>query len=246
MSPSASTDGFLGGRLRLAQVPGYRAGADPVFLAAAVPAAPGESVLELGCGAGTALFCLGARVGGLHLVGLERDEAAAALARANAAANEIAAEIVTGDVAAMPDALRAESFDHVMMNPPFFRSGPASLDAARRGARHEDTPLGIWLDAGLRRLRPGGSLAVVQRAERVPELLSALGGRAGALALRPLAPRAGRQAKLVLLTGRKGARAPFRLLPPFVLHAGDSHLSDGDDYTPAATAILRDGAAFPD
>ena len=124
MSPSASTDGFLGGRLRLAQVPGYRAGADPVFLAAAVPAAPGESVLELGCGAGTALFCLGARVGGLHLVGLERDAEAAALARANAAANEIAAEIVTGDVAAMPDALRAESFDHVMMNPPFFRSGP--------------------------------------------------------------------------------------------------------------------------
>jgi len=246
MSLSASTDAFLGGRLRLAQVPGYRAGADPVFLAAAVPAAPGESVLELGCGAGTALFCLGARVGGLRLVGLERDAEAAALAQANAEANGIAAGIVTGDVAAMPDTLRAMSFDHVMMNPPFFRSGSASGDAARRDARHEDTPLGLWLDAGLKRLRSGGSLAIIQRAERVPELLSGLGGRAGALALRPLAPRAGREAKLVLLTARKGARTPFRLLPPFVLHAGDSHLSDGDDSTPEAAAILRDAGAFPD
>jgi len=246
MSPSASTDAFLGGRLRLGQVPGYRAGADPVFLAAAVPAAPGESVLELGCGAGTALLCLGARVGGLHLVGLERDAEAAALAQANARANGIAAEIVTGDFAAMPDTLRAMSFDHVMMNPPFFRSGPASGDAARRDARHEDTPLGLWLEAGLKRLRSGGSLAIIQRAERVPELLSGLGGRAGALALRPLAPRAGREAKLVLLTARKGARTPFRLLPHFVLHAGDSHLSDGDDYTPEAAAILRDAGAFPD
>lgn len=246
MSPSASTDAFLGGRLRLAQVPGYRAGADPVFLAAAVPAAAGESVLEFGCGAGTALLCLGARVEGLRLAGLERDAEAAALARANAAANAIDAEIVTGDVAAMPGALRAESFDHVMMNPPFFRAGSASLEAARRRARHADTPLSTWLDAGLRRLRPGGSIVIVQRAERVPELLSGLGDRAGALALRPLAPRQGREAKLFLLTGCKGARAPFRLLPPFVLHAGDSHLSDDDDYTPGATAILRDGAAFPD
>lgn len=246
MCPSGSTDAFLGGRLRLSQVPGYRAGADPVFLAAAVPARPGESVLDLGTGAGTALFCLAARVQGLHLAGLERDPEAVALARANAAANAIDAEIVEGDLAAMPASLRARSFDHVMMNPPFFAHGTASPDPARRGARHAETPLAAWLDAGVRRLASGGSLTVIARAERLAELLAGLDARLGALTLRPLAARAGRPAKLVLLTGRKGARAPLALLAPFIVHEGDSHLSDGDDHTPAATAILREGAAFPD
>ena len=52
---TTTEDLFLDGRLRIRQpANGYRAGADPVFLAAAVPAKPGESVLELGCGAGVA------------------------------------------------------------------------------------------------------------------------------------------------------------------------------------------------
>ena len=50
-----SCDGFLGGRLKIFQPKsGYRAATDPVFLAAAVPAQAGQSVLELGCGAGVA------------------------------------------------------------------------------------------------------------------------------------------------------------------------------------------------
>jgi hypothetical protein len=34
------------------------------------------------------------------------------------------------------------------------------------------------------------------------------------------------------------------LLSPFVLHEGATHLRDGDNLTPAARAILRDGAAL--
>ncbi|MDJ1006507.1 MAG: methyltransferase [Paracoccaceae bacterium] len=242
----ASTDAFLGGRLQIAQAEGYRAGADPVFLAAAVQARPGEAVLELGCGVGTALLCLGRRVEGLSLTGLERDPAQAALAEANAARNAIPLDVWRGDLTRMPETLAARTFDHVMMNPPFFRDGSPSGDRTRAGARHEDTPLAAWIDAGLRRLRSGGRLTVIHRTERVPDLLAAIGGRAGDTTLRPLAPRVGRPAKLVVLSATKGARGPFRLLPPFVLHTGDSHGQDGDDYTPAASAILREGFGFPD
>ena len=59
-------DAFLGGRLHLWQpVNGYRAGVDPVLLAASVNARAGQAVLELGCGGGTAMLCLGKRVSGL-------------------------------------------------------------------------------------------------------------------------------------------------------------------------------------
>ncbi|MEO0760305.1 MAG: hypothetical protein AAFZ09_00575, partial [Pseudomonadota bacterium] len=56
-------DRLLGGRVGLNQpLSGYRAATDPVLLAAAVPAAGGETVLELGIGAGAAVLCLAARV----------------------------------------------------------------------------------------------------------------------------------------------------------------------------------------
>ena len=83
-----SVDGFLGGQLRLAQPKiGYRAGIDPVLLAAACPAQRGQEVLELGCGVGVASLCLGRRVPGLALHGVEILHDYAQMARENAARN---------------------------------------------------------------------------------------------------------------------------------------------------------------
>lgn len=238
-------DGFLGGRLRIAQpVRGYRAGADAVMLAAACPARPGESVLELGCGAGVALLCLGARVPGLALTGLELQPVYAALARRNAAANGIAARVAEGDLAHMPALLRGESFDHVIANPPYFLGGTVAPDAGRGTARHEDTPLSDWIAAGLRRLRPGGTITLIQRADRLDAILSALAGKAGAVQIFPISARAGREAGRVILLARKGARTPLRLHFPFVLHAKPSHSADAEDLTEAAQAVLREGAAL--
>ncbi|MCW3780438.1 tRNA1(Val) (adenine(37)-N6)-methyltransferase [Defluviimonas salinarum] len=240
-------DGFLNGRLRIAQPKGgYRAAMDPVLLAAAVPAKPGESVLELGCGAGVASLCLGARVAGLRLTGLELQAAYAALARRNADRNGLSFEVVEGDLQAVPAALRAQSFDHVIANPPYYPAGggTAAADPGRETALREATPLAVWMAAGLRRLRPGGWLTVIQSADRLPDLIGALGPGAGSLTLLPIAARAGRPAGRIILRARKGGRAPFRLLAPLILHEGAGHLADGDDHTAAARAILRDGAAI--
>lgn len=238
-----SDDGFLGGRLQILQPrTGYRAATDPVLLAAACPARPGQSVLELGCGAGVASLCLGARVPGLVQTGLERQPAYAALARQNAARNALALTVAEGDVARMPAALR-HPFDHVIANPPWFApsSGTAAADPGREAANREQTPLSLWIDAATRRLAPGGWLTLIHEAARLPDLLAAIDARLGTLALLPLAPRAGRPATRVILRARKGGRAPFRLLAPFVLHEGPAHDGDRDSFAPAAQAVLRHG-----
>lgn len=238
-------DAFLGGRLTLRQpARGYRAGADAVMLAAACPAQPGQRVLELGCGAGVALFCLGARVRGLSLTGLERQPALADLARHNAAATGTAARIISGDLSAMPPELRAQSFDHVIANPPFFAAGTPAPDAARAAARHEDTPLADWIDAGLRRLAPSGTLTLIHRAEALGRILGALEGRAGGIAVLPVTSRHGHPAGRVIVAARKGARSPLRLLSPFILHEKPAHDRDAEDLTPAAQAVLRHAAAI--
>ncbi|WP_343081478.1 tRNA1(Val) (adenine(37)-N6)-methyltransferase [Ostreiculturibacter nitratireducens] len=240
-------DGFLGGRLRILQPRrGYRAATDPVLLAAAVIARQGDSVLELGCGAGVASLCLAARVPGLTLAGLEVQPSYADLARRNAALNGFAFEVVEGDLSRMPAALRARSFDHVIANPPFFppASGTTAADAGRERAQREATPLADWIDAALKRLTPGGRITLIQRTERLPEILALLSGRAGDVAALPVAAREGREAGRVIVIARKGAKGPFRLAAPFILHAGATHISDGDDYTEAARVVLRTGATL--
>ncbi|MDO5705006.1 MAG: methyltransferase [Paracoccus sp. (in: a-proteobacteria)] len=236
-------DGFLGGRLRIVQpAQGYRAGADAVMLAAACPARAGDRVLELGCGAGVASLCIGARVPGVHLTGIERQSDYAALARRNAEANRIAMRVVTGDLAAMPADLRGPGFDQVIANPPYFAAGTRAPDAGRADARHEDTPLPLWVQAGLRRLRPGGRMVVILRADRLAQVLAATGDRAGDLVILPLAPRVDRDAGRVIVGMRKGARGPLRLRAPLILHAAAAHLADGEDLTDLAAAVLRDSA----
>jgi tRNA1(Val) A37 N6-methylase TrmN6 len=239
---------FLGGRLRLRQPRhGYRAGIDPVLLAAACPAAPGARVLELGCGIGTALFCLARRVPGLTLTGVERDAGIAALARENAADNGIAAEIVTADLAALPAPLRQRQFDLVLANPPYFDRGAStpSVEAGREAGRGEDTPLPAWIATAARRLAPRGRLVVIQQMPRLPEALAACGPDLGGLEVIPLQPRVARAARLFLLRAQKASRAAFCLKPPVLLHDGPAHVTDGDDYHPDIAAVLRDAAALP-
>lgn len=133
-----------------------------MLLAAFVTARPGQSVLELGCGAGVASLALQARVGGLSAVGLEIQADYAALARRNVAENGLELQVIDGDLAVMPEALRARQFDHVIANPPYFRrDGTQAADPGREMALAEKTPLSQWVDAGIRRLKPGGALSVI-------------------------------------------------------------------------------------
>ena len=238
-------DAFLGGNLRVAQPKdGYRAGVDPVLLAASVPARAGDSVLDLGCGAGVAGLCVATRVPGVSLTGLERQPAYAALARRNAQFNGIAMDVVTGDLSDMPAALRQQQFDHVIANPPYFdrSAGTAAQDTGREAALGEQTPLADWVRMAAKRAKPRGTVTFIHRGERLPDLMAAFDRVLGGIEALPLIPRRGRAARLVLVRGRKGGRANFRLYDGWVLHEGERHESDGENYTAATACILRKAA----
>jgi len=181
------------------------------------------------------------------VTGLEVQPDYAALARRNAAENGAALTVFEGDVAAPPAALRALSFDHVMLNPPYFRREPGTeaQDPGRETALAEALPLAAWIATAIRRLRSEGWLTLIHRAERLADVLAALDGRMGAVRIRPLAPRTGRDALTVIVQARKGGRAPLRLLAPLILHQGDRHPGDAPHFSETAAAILSDGAALP-
>jgi tRNA1(Val) A37 N6-methylase TrmN6 len=232
-------DRILGGRLVIRQpAKGYRAGLDAALLAAACDAPDGSRVLEAGCGVGAALLAAAIRRPNARFVGLERDAAALTLARENIAANDLAARVEarSGDVEARPSVAAPGAFDATLANPPFF-DDPAELRAphpAKRGAWMADGGLASWASFLLNATRDGGTLTLIHRADRLADILSLLGGKAGSFQIRPVHPFADAPAKRVLVRAIRSGRAPLRLLPPLVLHD-----RSGAKHTAEAEAILR-------
>jgi len=239
---ATTCDRLLGGRVTLEQpAKGFRAGLDAVLLAASVAAPAAARVLDAGAGTGAAALCLARRRPDLEVVGLEREPATAALARANAARNSGAGRVTieTADLLAPPSAQQAR-FDAVMTNPPFNPpEGRAAPSPARAAAMVDAVGPAAWLVACLARLAPGGRLVLIHRADRLPAVLAALEPSAGAIEIIPLWPGPGAAAaKRVILRCRKGARGPAILRRGLVLH------DETGMFTDAAEALLRHAAAL--
>ena len=220
-------DAFLGGQLRLRQPKsGHRAGHDAMLLAAATLARSGDRVVDFGAGVGAAGLAVAKRVAGIELVLVEIDEALAGLARGNAVANAIPADVVVLDVTSAADAFAAaglapDSADVVLMNPPF--NDPArhrvSPDKAREIA-HVATAatLESWIHASRRILKSGGALTLIWRADGLVEVLAALDRGFGSLAILPVHADAATSAIRVLIRAVKGGKAPLRIHAALMLN----------------------------
>jgi tRNA1(Val) A37 N6-methylase TrmN6 len=247
-TPSFSEDAVLGGRLRLRQpMHGHRVGHDAILLAAATPARSGEHVIDLGAGVGAAGLALATRVPGAVVTLVEIDAELATLAAENAQRNELAARVLVLDVTAPARAfvsagLMPEQAARAMMNPPF--NDPARQRASPNRQRRiaHVAPrdlLANWVRTAARLLSPRGTLSLIWRADGLDDVLRALEGAFGAVAILPVHGRPGGAAIRVLVRATKGSHAPLSLLPGIVLsnHAGEP--------TAQAEAVLRTGAVLP-
>ena len=238
-------DAVLGGSVTLHQpAQGYRVAIDPILLAAACPAGRGETVVDLGCGVGTAALCLARRVPDVRCIGVEVQPALAALADRNARENGIADRVsfLAGDILDRTLPIYARPADHVIVNPPYLKRGAAtpSDNPVKALANIEgEADLAAWVAAAVKAVRPGGTITFIHRADRLPELLALLGARCGGLVIQPLHPKADAAAHRAIVAGRVDQRLPAILLPSLILHEADG------SFTPQVQRVLRDGAALP-
>lgn len=238
-------DAFLGGRLQILQPKrGYRAGIDAVFLAASVPANREHTVLELGAGVGVASLCLARRVPGVQITGLEIQTDLVAIAQENIARNDLQEKltIIEGDLDSLPGDLNQRSFDHVVLNPPFYERESA-VGAPNQSKFVSKIGTGLlledWIASALKRLKPNGHITVIHLAEQLDRLLACLESKTGKAKIYPLWPKQNSSASRVIVTATKGSAAPVCLLPGMMLHV------KGGEYTPEANAVLREGKVCP-
>lgn len=227
-------------KVRLLQAEGgFRTSLDSVMVAAACPAKDGDRVLDMGCGVGGASFCILWRLPKSHVTGVDIQQDHVDLARRNIALNEREgyADFVCEDIR---DFRPEDRFDHILCNPPYLDADsytPSVLTrrATALGHHGSDVTLKDWIDAGFHNLKGGGSLTIIHRADYTDKIIHGMGKKFGAIEIIPLWPKAGQDARRVIVRAIKHRKTPCRLHSGIILH------EDNGNYTKEADAILRDG-----
>lgn len=214
---------------------GFRFSMDALLLASFPDISGVRAVADLGCGCGVVGLGLQLRRADAPpaVTGIDLDPGMIACARANAARLGLADRYtaVDADVAAVrgADALRPESADLVVCNPPYRdpASGRRSPDPGRDAARFEaSAPIAAFVAAAAYLLQNRKRACFIGLAERVDALLAdCAASRLAPKRLRFVHSRPHDPARLVLAECVKNGGPGLTVEPPLVLYGSGGRLS---------------------
>ncbi len=243
-----TSDAFHRGAFHLIQpaLKGHRSGIDAMILAAAVPDDCSGDVADLGAGAGAAGLAVAARCSHAKVTLIERSpdmllyaEKSCTLAQnahLRARLAWLQADVTMAGPARHAAGLSDNSFDFVIMNPPFNspqdRATPDALKAQAH-VMHEGM-FESWIRTASGILRPRGQIAIIARPASLSEILAPLERRFGQITILPIHARPEEPAIRVVITGIKGSRAPVFLAPALILHK-----SSGHEFTTRAESVIN-------
>ena len=238
-------DSFLGGGIRIWQPKkGYRAGIDPILLAATVNVSAGQKVLDLGCGVGTASFAIGYRVKNVELYGIEIQKVFADLANLNSKENGIELQIECTNISNLSPNITSKNFDHVIANPPYFdrKFSVSGMNFSKEKSFGDTCTISEWLKVAAKRAKPKGFVHFIVRSDRLMEIFTNMPNSLGSLVITPIISRKNQNAKLTILHAKKNGRAGFIISSPIILHPLKS--DSRKKYVPKVDKVLRNGASL--
>ena len=210
---------------------GFRFSIDAVLLAHFLTPEPYHTVLDIGTGCGVIPLLLLAQEPTLQIDALEIQPELADMAYRSMEYNRVADQIHIqhGDINTL-SAANLQAYDYIYSNPPFFPvgSGKVSPNQQIALAKHElACTLAQLIEQSSRRLKPDGHLALVHRAQRLPELLSLCQQHHLApVRLRFVHAQIDDPASLCLLEAVKGRAPQLTIMPPLVIY------NEFQEYTP--------------
>lgn len=241
-----TNDYLLDKKVKIFQpVDGYRASTDAVFLSSLLDAEKvqtGDTILDVGSGTGAISLCLAERLKNknINITGVDIQKELVELSNFSASENGFA-DFLHYEWLDIREktSLPAGKFSFVITNPPYSDHDMPSPNLSKQLAHnHQNFDLTGWLSFCLKILKPKGYLLLINRAEAVNEILSALQNKAGDILILPMYSKQGQIAKRVAIIAKKGAKGITKILPPFYTHNPDG------SYTEKAQSILRLGHGF--
>jgi len=224
---------------------GYRFSLDSVLLAHFAEPGPEERLVDLAAGCGVVgLIALYRHAGIASCLAIEAQEEMAFFARENFRDNgyDGKAEVICGDAAQIKELLPAQSADLVFCNPPYYQPGHGreSKSAGERNARHQRTPLAVFVAAAAWCLGKGGQAAFIYPAAQLTGLFAACdAARLAVKQLRLVHSYPGAVATRALVLCRKEGGAGLLVMAPLYVYEGkNGHYSEEMARMYAANPIM--------
>ena len=151
------------------------------------------------------------------------DKRAADLCKRNIDLNMFKAKICNINIANTIRELKSVSFDHVFMNPPYFKKNSVKKSPilSSHQAKVESMPLSAWFSVAKNRCKPNGKITIIQRVERLPDIINCLNGYFGQVIVQPISSFKDSSPKTVIVQATKTSVAAFKLLSPKIVHRRD-------------------------
>jgi len=227
-------DEVVGTDLKLIQkIDGTAFAIDTLLLAEFTPLSKEIArVADLGSGSGILAFMLKYRNPALCITGFEIQEDFHLLAKRNLDLNPrlINMDFERIDVREIPSRMLPESFDLVVMNPPYYPKGSGRLPErpGRAAARHElNGTLADFIEAAAYLLPYGAKLAMIIPAERFYEACSLFKqAHFGMKRVRLIIPKEGQPAHLVLIEAERFYNGTHEPVPNLTIHLSDGRFSE--------------------
>lgn len=185
----------------------YAFSQDSVFLANIAKISKDDKVLDLGCGTGILATLALVKKHAKSAVGIELQEDVASLAKESAKLNKLEdkLQIINGNVRDIKALVKAESFDIVLCNPPYFVGSQNSKKDLSRS--ESDATLADFVKASSYALRFGGDCHFVIKADRLAHLMSSLcQNHLEPKKLTLVYPKLSSGVDIVIVKARKGAK----------------------------------------
>ena len=207
-------------------VDGYRYSIDALLLAGFVKGKKDKDkvkVFDIGTGSGIITLLISKRFPDWEFSAVEIQQDLSEIANENFQLHKLEVDLFNCDYR---DLEGQDSYDIIVSNPPFFNQGHQPSNQQTAIARHEiHGDMESLIKKAKKLLKSGGYFYVIYPADRLSEMLTKLtNDKLAPYAIKPIYPKPGMEATLVIVVAKKNYKGRLQVLSP--LYIGDSSGND--------------------
>jgi len=205
------------GMVILQKKDGFRFGEDALRVAEFFSPTKSGNLLDIGTGTGIISLMISRNPKINHITAVEIQEEMAEMAKRTVKKNSLEEkiEVLNMDIKKLN---RGNTYDYIISNPPYMKNqgGKVNPNCIKAISRHEVTlNLEELIKESKRLLKPGGTLTLIYRSERMAELLSILSNEGFFVKrMQNIFSKTNKISKLFMIEAVKGKNKGFEFLEP--------------------------------
>ncbi len=191
-----------------------------------------NNILDIGCGNGPIPLILSTKTSA-YITGVEIQEKISDMAIRSVKLNKLDKQItiINKDINEYANYENTDKYDIITCNPPFFKTTSERHKNDSRYktiARHEEClTLEQIMKISRKLLKNNGCLGLVHRPERLVEIIELMKkNNIEPKKLQLVYPKKGKEAKMILIEGRKNGKPGLKILEPLIVHLDNGEYSD--------------------